>query len=209
MGEGLLKYAMGLWFRPPGPFTFAGAPDYQERLTGMTDWAPRKMVSRVSKGLLDKRTIDDIAKDERGRGLLRSLAMNGLIGSVGGGIMGRLAGGGRAGAPFANIARRGLSRKTLEGLKDVPRSAKALFAGAAGAGLLAGGAQWAAKSNQREDQARQIARGLLAERMLQRNALRGLVQSEQAYSQPLLQGLPSESASAQTPYAVTLSNSGL
>jgi hypothetical protein len=168
------------------------------------------MVERVGERLEKGEDLDTIAKSERGRGLLRSSGVGGLAGAVSGGVLGRLAGGEAASAPFKELVSKGLSKKTLKGLKNIPRAAKILPAAGLGAGLLAGAAGWGAKGKQRESQAREVTRGLLAERVLQRNALRGAIQPEEGtYSQPLLRGIPSETASAQTPYAVTLSNTGL
>lgn len=211
MSEGLLKYASGVWFRPPGlPFTFAGTPDYQERLTGMTEWAPRKMVERMAEGLRSGHTVEDLVKSERSRGMARPLVVGALGGGVGGGVLARILGGEATTAPFKELLEKGLLKKrSLGALGKLPTSVKLLPFLGAGAGLLAGGALWGSKGKEREGQATQVARGLLAERVLQRNALKEALKSEQPYNRPLLQGVPLSSASTQTPYAVTLGNTGM
>jgi len=204
MSEGLLKYASGVWFRPPGiPFTFAGTPDYQERLTGMSEWAPREMVERVARGLQEGKSVESIAEKEKGKGLLRSTGVGTVAGGVAGGALGRLRGGEATTAPFKELLEKGVSRSTLRGLKKIPRAAKLGPLLGVGGGLLAGLGSWAAGRNERGRQATQVSRGLLAERVLQRNALKEALRSEAPYNQPLLRGLPVTSASAETPYAVT------
>ena len=210
MKQGLLKYASGVWFRPPGlPFTFAGTPDYQERLTGMVEWAPRHMVENVARGLQEGRSVDAMSSEEGRKGLLRNLGVGTLAGGTAGGVIGRIVGGEATTAPFKELLAKGLSRETLSQLKNIPRSAKIGLPLGAGAGLLAGLGAWKSGQGRRERQAREVARGLLAERVLQRNALKEALKTEQPYNQPLLKGVPLTSASAQTPYAVTLGNSGL
>ncbi|RKY28740.1 MAG: hypothetical protein DRP83_00130 [Planctomycetota bacterium] len=210
MRNGLLKYAGSVWFRPPGvPFTFAGSPDYQERLTGMTKWAPRGMVENVAEGLQEGRTVEELAQEERSKGLLKSLGVGALAGGTAGGVAGRVVGGEAVAAPFKELLSKGVSRNTLKGLWKIPGSAKLLPLLGIGGGLLAGGALWGAGRGRRESQARQVSRGLLAERVLQRNALKEALKTEQPYNQPLLRGVPLTSASADTPYAVNLPYSGM
>lgn len=210
MGEGLLKYASGVWFRPPGlPFTFAGTPDYQERLTGMSEWAPRGMVERVAKGLQKGKSVESLSGEEKGKGLLRSTGVGAVAGGAAGGVLGRLLGGEASTAPFKELLAKGLSKETFRGLKKIPRSAKLAPLIGVGGGLLAGLGGWAAGRGERERQTTQVSRGLLAERVLQRNALKEALKTEAPYNQPLLRGLPLTTASAQTPYAVTLGNTGL
>jgi len=176
----------------------------------MSEWAPRSMVERMARGLHEGQTVDDLAKSERSRGLLRPAAGGALAGGIGGGVLARGLGGKATTAPFKEMLEQGLLKnRSLKGLKNLPLSVKLLPLLGAGAGLLTGSALWGAKGDQRERQARQVSRGLLAERVLQRNALKEALKSEQPYNRPLLQGVPLTSASAQTPYAVTLSNTGM
>lgn len=210
MSEGLLKNAYPVWMHIPGtPFTLPGRPQYRERLTGMNEWAPREMVERVGEGLEEGRTVEDLVRKEKGEGLLGHLGVGALGGAAAGGVAGRLAGGEAAVAPFKGLLEKGVSLKGLKNLGKIPMASKLLPALGVGAGLLGGAALWKGHGNKRESQAREVARGLTAERILQRNALREAIKGESPYTQPLLRGLPLTSASAQTPYAVTLSNAGL
>jgi len=211
MTHGLLKNAYPVWTRIPGtPFTLPGRPDYRERLTGMTEWAPRPMVERMGRGLEQGRSVEDLVQDEKSRGLLRHVG----IGTLGGGIIGtaagRIMGGEAASRPWKNILKSGISRSTLAKLKNIPRVGKIAPLIGAGAGLLTGAGLWKGQESERQQKAQEVARGLTAERILQRNALQqALLGSTQPTSQPLLRGVPLTSATSQVPLAVTLSNSGL
>jgi hypothetical protein len=167
------------------------------------------MVERVAEGLEEGKTVDTVAQEEGGKGLLRSSGLGALAGGTAGGVLGRLVGGEAATAPFKELLAKGLSKETLKGLGKIPLSAKLGPLLGLGGGLLAGTAAWKAGQGKREGQARQVSRGLLSERVLQRNALKESLKSEQPYSQPLLRGVPLTSATADTPYAVTLGNTGL
>ena len=198
---GLLKQGFAVWTRVPGtPFTLPGAYTPRERLPGMSEWAPRDMIERVSQHLKQNRSIEDIAHAEQNEGLLGRLGLGGAIGATGGGLLGRLLGGEGATAPFKKIISEGLGSKTLAGLKNLPGPMKWAPALGAGAGLLAGASQWGAGRAQRGEQARDVTRGLLAEKVLQRGALSEAVKTRLPYTAPLLRGVPIMSASSPPPY---------
>jgi hypothetical protein len=185
------KYAsptdVPVWAHIPGtPFTLPGRQTQYERLPGMTDWAPRPMVTRVAKGLSDKKPLADIVREEGLEGRGRALATGGIGGGIGGGLLGRLLSGGAGTAPLREIASKGLSRETIQGLSRIPKAmwAAPLLGSLLGAGLTHHA--WAGKKGGREQQARDVSRGLLAERLIQNNQLRQAIQGQ-------LQGLQASS----------------
>ncbi len=111
--------------------------------------------------------------------------------------------------PFREILSKGLSKKTFKGLGSLSRGSKLGPLLGAGAGLLAGGALWGSGRKERGQQARDVSRGLLSERLLQRTALRQAVGADLPYSTPLLRGIPLTSASVQPTYVVTPGNIGV
>jgi hypothetical protein len=167
------------------------------------------MVERMAKGLDEKKNVEELVQSESGRGLLRNLTMGGLMGSVGGGVLGRIAGGRESMKPFKDIMGKGLSRESLRRVRNVPRISKILALGGAGTGLLAGLGSWHSGRSDRKDMAREVARGLTAEQVLQRNALREAVKTDAPYSRNLLSGISLMPESQQSPHSVTLGHSGL
>jgi hypothetical protein len=117
-----------------------------------------------------------------------------------GGLGGRLAGGKKALDPVRDLLKRGLTQKTLEGLKNIPKGMR--YAPLAGAGLggLAALSHWTSQEGAREQGAEQVARGLLAEKVLQRRALEEAVKTQKPYTGSILRGLPITSASSPPPY---------
>lgn len=199
--EGLLKNAnIPLWLKVPGaavPIT--GAPPPFERLPGMTEWAPREMVEDVAKGLRGGQDVEEIAKEQSGKGLLGNAAMAGLTGTFGGVLGGRLVGGEKAWEPFKGVLSEGVSRRTLAGLKNLPLPMKLLPLAGAGLGIGMTTKNWAEQAPHRQKQTYDVARGLLAERVLQRDSL------GQAMGRELqtLQGLPHQSASSLPPLVIS------
>lgn len=207
---GLLKQALAVWTRVPGtPFTLPGVYRPEERLPGMSEWAPRDIVERVSRKLKQDRSVEDIARSEAAEGLLKDVGFGTAAGGVTGGLLGRLAGGEAATAPLKEILSKGLGKGSLRGLKGLPGPMKLLPLVGAGAGALLGGAGWAGGSRARGEQAKDIARGLLAERVLQRSALREAIKTDLPYTAPILRGVPLMSASSPPPYVATPGSTGV
>lgn len=203
---GLEKGAQSpIWVRVPGsPFTFLGSAPKHERLPGMTEWAPREVIERVGKGLQRKEDPEELIRREEYRGLPESMTAGGVGGLTAGSLAGRLAGGEAATAPFKELLAKGLSKDTLSGLKRVPRISKALPLIGAGAGLLGGAGYWQAGREKRREEADEVAKGLLSEKILQRHAIERARQSVRP-----LQGLPVETASMPSPVVVTPGNTGV
>ena len=201
--DGLLKNAnIPLWLRTPvATVPIGGVPQQSERLPGMTEWAPREMVEDVARGVRGGQDVEDIAQEQADKGLLGDVASKGLIGGVGGVLGGRLAGGEAAFEPFHDILKGGIGpgKGLLGNLRRVPLPMKVLpLAGAGlGAGLAVSG--WLGGAPQRKQQTYDVARGLLAERVLQRDAL-GQAMDRDASA---LKGLPFQSASALPPLVTT------
>jgi len=195
------KLAFPIWTRVPGtPFTLPGGLSYTERLPGMQGWVPRDVVERVSKALAQGKDIRTLTEEEGGTGAPGSTAMGAGIGGVAGGLGARLAGGQKSLQPFKELLTKGISRKALEGLRRLPAGMR--YAPLAGAGLggLAALGQWAGQRGEREQGAEQVARGLLAEKVLQRRALEEAVKTSKPYTGSILRGLPITSASSPPPY---------
>ena len=186
-----------VWIRVPGtPFTLPGAPTRYERLPGMSEWAPRDVVERMGKGLSQDVPAEYLAERESQKGLPGSLIGGGIAGGTGGALVGRLAGGEAVTAPVKDLLSGGITKRTLRGLKDVPRVGKVAPLVGAGLGLLGGASLWSGTKGVRRQQAKEVARGLLSEQILQQSAL------QQASSNPVLRGLDIESASAPSPLVV-------
>lgn len=195
------KLAFPIWTRIPGtPFSFPGGISYTERLPGMQEWVPRDVVERVSRALARGEDIRTLTKQEGGEGAAKTTAVGAGIGGVMGGLGARLAGGQKSSQPLRELLKRGITQKTLEGLKRMPKGMR--YAPLAGAGLggLAALGQWASQRGEREQGAEQVARGLLAERVLQRRALEEAVKTQKPYTGSILRGLPISSASSPPPY---------
>lgn len=189
-----------VWTRVPGtPFSFMGTSPGKERLPGMTDWAERPVIERVGKGLEEGQTPQEISEGEGDRGLLSNLVGGGVVGGTAGALGGRLAGGQAVTNPIMDLWKKGLTRSSLKGLKNVPGVARALPVAGTAAGLLGGQQLWDANRQERMDTANQVSEGLLKERILQQKSLQDARQA----ANPVLNQLPTESASMPTPLAVS------
>ena len=210
----MLKEGLAVWTRVPGtPFTLPGMPYQKERLPGMTEWAPQPMVERVARGLKGGRDIEEIAGEEKQRDFYPSVGLGMGVGGVGGGLLSRLIGGEKVTVPFREIGRKGISGRTLSALSKLPTHAKVLPLLGLGAGALVGGKQWEEGAPKRQQQALDVSKGLLAERILQQSAINQAVQTaERQHStpsyRPLLTGVPLVSANTPTPYVVASGNIG-
>lgn len=195
--NGLLKNAnIPLWLKVPGatvPIT--GPPAPYERLPGMTEWAPREMVEDVAKGIRGGQDVEDIAKEQSNKGLLGDAAISGLTGTFGGVLGGRLLGGETAWDPFKGMFSKGLAGGGLSSLKGLRWPMIALPLAGAGLGVGLAAKNWAEQAPHRQRQTYDVARGLLAERVLQRDAL-GQAMDREATT---LKGLPHQSANELPP----------
>lgn len=199
--DGLLKNAnVPLWIRTPvATVPIGGVPQQSERLPGMTEWAPREMVEDVARGVRSGQDVEEIAQEQAKKGLLGDVASKGLVGGVGGVLGGRLAGGEKAFAPFKGLLEGGITKDTLKGLKNVPLPMKILPLAGAGLGAGLAVSNWMGEAPQRQKQTYDVARGLLTERVLQRDALRQAMGREVQS----LQKLPHQSASSLPPLVVS------
>jgi len=162
-----------LWVQIPGtPLTLPGRQTQYDRLPGMTDWAPQPVISRVAQGLEDEIPLEEIAKREGGEGLGAAVGTGLLGGSIAGGLAGRLLSGEAGVAPLKQLLKKGLTREAISELRRIPKGMLATPLIGAGIGTAAGLAAWKATEGGREQQARDVARGLLTERILQRHQLR-------------------------------------
>ena len=199
--DGLLKNAtVPLWLRVPGAtIPITGAPTPYERLPGMTEWAPREMVEDVAKGIRGGRDVEDIAKEQANKGLLGNAAVSGLTGTFGGVLGGRLIGGEKAWEPFKGILSKGMTQESMAGLKKLPFSMKAMPLAGAGLGLGLAAKNWMDEAPHRQRQTYDVSRGLLAERVLQRDSLRQSMGREMR----VLQGVPQQSATEMPPLVLS------
>lgn len=193
--------AVPMWIHVPGtPVTLPGETTQYERLPGMTDWAPRDVVSRVGKGIAQDKNIQDIAEQEAQRGLLRTTATGAAGGLLGGAMLSRLVGGEAVAAPFKEILKRGISKDTLRGLGHLPRVAKILPLLGLGIGTAAGAGNWAQGRDARRSQAKAVGKGLLSEQILQQHQLNQARDSRK---------LPLESATESATKATAISRAGV
>lgn len=196
-----------MWIHVPGtPITLPGEQTKYERLPGMTDWAPRGVVSRVGQGLAQDQSMDDIAEAEATRGLGGRAAAGAGTGLLAGAASARLAGGEAVAAPFKNILKRGINAESLRGLRKLPMKAGLLPLLGIGIGAATGVGSWAAGRDARRAQAKSVGKGLLSEQILQQHAIGQARQGEQTRQ---LTKLPIESASMPSPKATVLSSSGV
>jgi len=204
------KTGAPVWIHVPGtPFTLPGSPRYRERLPGMSRWVDRDLVERVSKELGAGKTVDDIAAKESTRGLLSEVAGPAVGGGVLGLLGGRLYGGEKALSPVRQLLSEGISKATLRGLSQTPKYMLGLPLAGAALGAGYGASKWLANKPKRDEDTRQTVRGLLAEQVLQRNALREAIKSDQPYTGGILRGIPLSSATANTPAVVSPGNVGV
>lgn len=195
------KLAFPVWTHVPGtPFTLPGSASYTERLPGMEGWVPREVVERVSRALAEGEDIRTIAQRERREGAGEAASLGAGVGGVAGLLGARLVAGEAGFAPLKNVLKGGITRDTLRGVSKLPLSMKAApMAGAVlgGLGMLG---RWASQGPKREEDAEQVARGLLAEKVLQRRALEEAITTPKPYVGSILRGVPITSASSPPPY---------
>ncbi len=202
-----VKEGSPVWIHVPGtPFTLPGERQQYARLPGMTEWAPNEVVERMGKGLKDNVPAEELAQEESERGLLTSAAKGGVGGGIAGSIAARIAGGEASTAPFKKLFKKGLTKKTLEGLSKVPRSGKILPLLGLGAGVAGGVGDWAVGRDQRHQEAQEVAKGLLSEQILQQHAIG---KARESTGTPILSRLPAETASMPSPKAVVLGSTGV
>lgn len=197
--DGLLKNAaIPLWLRVPGAtIPITGQPEDKERLPGMTEWAPREMVEDVARGIRGGQDVESLAQEQSRKGLLGNAAIAGLTGTVGGVLGGRLVGGEKAWDPFKGILSKGFTRESLSGLRSLPLSMKVMPLAGAGLGVGLAAKKWLSDAPHRKKQTYDVARGLLAERILQRDSLRQALGRETSLS-----GIPQQSASSLPPLVI-------
>jgi hypothetical protein len=195
----MFKQAVAIWTKVPGlPLTVSNPISQPERLPGMTDWAPREVISRMGEGMRRGEDLDALVEQEKNEGLGGTLSKGTALGGIGGGLLGRLFGGEAATAPAQDILRKGLNMRGLQGLAKTPAVMKAMTLGGLGLGALGSGVGWLTDRDERGEQARAVARGLRREQSLQQNAnLQNQVLREQ-----LLTHNPMPSASAPQPLVV-------
>lgn len=198
--DGLLKNAdLSIWPRVPGAMITGGGPAPRERLPGMTEWAPREMVEDVARGLRSGQDVEEIAKEQTGKGLLGNAAVAGLTGAFGGVLGGRLVGGEQSWEPLKGLLSKGFTREGLSGLKKLPLAMKAMPIAGAGLGVGLAAKNWMEQAPHRQKQTYDVARGLLAERVLQRDSLREAMGREIR----ALQGIPHQSATQLPPLVIS------
>jgi hypothetical protein len=195
---GLFKKAIAIWTKVPGlPFTVPGNITQYDRLPGMSEWAPRDVITRVSEGLHEGKNPTDIVEKERDKGLAQSVGLGAAGGTVSGGLLGRLVSGSDAVAPIKEILEEGTgtSLRGLRNLSKIPRAAKVLTLGGLGLGSLAGGIAWGTDTAQRGSIAQDAIRGLSREQLTLQNAKL----QNKVLQQQLLTHNPMPSATAAQP----------
>lgn len=203
--EYLTKLGEGspVWVRIPGtPFTMIGSSTRYERLPGMIEWAPTDVITRVGKGLAKDYPPNFLAEQEGERGLLKNLVGGGVAGTTAGLLGGRLLGGEASLSPVFNLWKKGLSGQTLRNLKNVPLPMKLAPLLGAGLGLAAGKRVWESGKKERENQAKEVSKGLLAEQVLQTDAINRAWRA-------LHQKNPAETASSPMPLVASLGTMGV
>jgi len=192
----LFKLAVSIYTKVPGlPISVPGSVMQYERLPGMTDWAPRDMISRMGSGMRHDEDIDALVEAEKNKGLGEEIGLGAAGGGLGGGLLGRLVAGEAATAPVSEMLREGVSARGLRGLSKIPRNAKALALGGTALGALAGGVNWGMHGDERAQTARSVARGLRREQTMQSNANL----QNQVLRRQLLTENPMPSATAEQP----------
>lgn len=167
----LFKQALAVWTKVPGlPFTVTNPITQPERLPGMTDWAPREVITRMGQGMQQGVNLDELVEREKSQGLGRSLAMGSAGGVIGGGALGRLMSGEAATAPAREILQKGVSLRGLKGLARTPGAMKALTLGGLGLGAVGSSIGWGMGREDRGQMAQSVARGLRRENLVQQNA---------------------------------------
>ena len=175
----------------------------------MPSWVARKRVEEISRALEEGASTQEISQEQATRGLGPALLYGGGAGTTAGILGARLHGGEAAIAPFKKVLKEGINAKSLGSLKKMPMAMKASPLAGLGLGAAAGMGMWSQGVPRRRREAREVVRGLLAERILQRNALRSALQSNRPYTGSILSGVPITSASASPPHVVIPGNVGV
>jgi len=161
-----------LWIRMPGtPFTMVGNGTHYERLPGMNDWASRDLITRMAKGINQNTPVTELQQVEGERGRNEAVGYGVGAGLVAGGLTSRVVGGEKVWTPFKDVLKKGVTRDTLRGLAKIPNVYKALPLVGAGLGAAYTYNNWHNKKNDRINQAGDVAKGLLIERVLQNKKL--------------------------------------
>lgn len=203
------KSAVAVWTHVPGtPFTLPGSPEIKERLPGMVDWAPREMITRIARGLRAGKGPEDLAKAEGMKGLPLTAGGGALAGGTLGAMAGRLIGGQATTQPFKNLWSQGLSRGSLKQLSKIPMSAKMAPLLGLGIGAGVGALKWLKDAPGKRQQAFDVSRGLLAEKVLQEKALGEAKASDQPYTGGLLNNFGSTTATAPIPHVMRYGHLG-
>lgn len=210
-----VKHGAPVWINIPGtPFTLPGFPARHERLPGMSEWAPREVVEQVGKGIQEGQSTEEMTEQAAGRGLPTNVGTGAIAGTTAGLLGGRLLGGEAAARPFKDILKKGLSRETLRGLRNIPHASKLAPLVGLGAGLAGGAGLWASGREGRRQESKEVAKGLLAEKVLQQHSLG---QAREAVRQPAqqfaqqpsaLRGLSFQTASAPNTISTPSANTG-
>jgi len=198
-----------VWVHIPGtPLTLPGRQTQFDRLPGMTDWAPQPVISRVAQGLQKNTPLEEIAKNEGEQGIGKAVGAGLLGGGVAGTLAGRLFSGEAGTAPLKDVLKKGITAASLRGLRNIPKGMLALPLLGAGGGTALGLALWQGNKANREQQAQDVARGLLTERILQRHQLREATRDVSRSSLPSRFGPLNVSTSEYSPLQSTL-NAGV
>lgn len=161
-----IKHAgdLPLWIRVPGmPFNIPVPGDRKERLSGMHEWVPISTIERIRHEREMGTSPEKIIAKEKNRKNIPSAALSGAIGGAGGGLLARIIEGEKGVAPFEAISKKGVTKKTLLGLKSLPLKIRLLPVAGAGAGALANLLQQKADAPNRERSAREALHGLSVE----------------------------------------------
>lgn len=194
----MFKRAVAVWTKVPGlPFTIPGNITQYERLPGMSEWAPRDVITRASEGLRAGNDPQELVEEEKNRGMGKDIALGAASGGVGGGLLGRLVSGEAATAPVREMLAEGTgaSLRGLRNLGKIPTAAKVLTLGGMGVGALGGLTHWGTNVESRGESAKDALRGLKRERLMLNNAQ---LQNEVLKKQ-LLKENPAPSATASQP----------
>jgi hypothetical protein len=160
------------------------------------------MVEDVARDIRSGRDVEEISQDQSRKGLLGNSLFTGLTGGFGGVLGARLLHGESAWEPFSGpggLLSKGINTETLKGLSKLPLGMKILPIAGVGLGAGLAAKNWMEEAPHRGRQTYDISRGLLAERVLQRDALRGAMGREMT----TLQSLPRQSATDLPPLVLS------
>jgi len=167
-----------MWIRVPGlPFNIPVPGEREERLPGMREWVPVNTIERVRRGRDSGASPEEVVAIERDQTNNKRIALGGGIGGASGGLLARSVAGEEGMAPFKEISEKGVTKKTLLGLKSLPLKMRLLPVAGAGAGALAAILQNKAEAPAREHSAREALRGLAIEDLHTQNELMNAVKS--------------------------------